>query len=153
MECSDLAQILHTCLLWYNVNFCQVSALYMLYGGFHEISKFWQFSSNFLVEFFKNHVKHQKIAQKYIQTYKSDVKFPAELNPVVRKNRVFSIQRHKWCRLPSGCKGGAIYISHRVNVWAIAENLEHLSTFPKKRYHWATRALNVWKGFRCKKHF
>ena len=57
----------------------------MLYGGFREISKFWQFSSNFLVEFFKNHVKHQKMAQKNIQTYKSGVKFSAEHNPVVRK--------------------------------------------------------------------
>ena len=55
----------------------------MLYGGFREVSKFWQFSSNFFVEFFKNHVKHQKM----IQTYTSDVKFPAEHNPVVRKNK------------------------------------------------------------------
>ena len=58
----------------------------MLYGGFREISKFWQFSSSFLHEFFKNPVKHQKITQKNIQTYKSDVKFPAEHDPAVRKN-------------------------------------------------------------------
>ena len=57
----------------------------MLYGGFRAISKFWQFSSNFLVEFFKNHVKHQKIAQKNIQTYKSNVKFPAKHNPFQKK--------------------------------------------------------------------
>ena len=50
-------------------------------------------------------------------------------------NRVFSIKRLKQCCLPSGCKGGAIYISHRVNVCAIAENLEHRSTFPKTRNH------------------
>ena len=68
------------------MNFCQVSALNMLYGGFCEISEFWQFSSNFLLEFFKNHVKHQKMSQKNIQTYKSDVKFPAEHSYVVRKN-------------------------------------------------------------------
>ena len=34
----------------------------------------------FCVEFFKNHVKYQKMAQKNIQKYKSDVKFPAILN-------------------------------------------------------------------------
>ena len=78
MGCSDLAQILHTYSLWQNMNFCQVSALNMLYGGFREISKFWQFCSIFLHEFFKIHVKHQKITQKNIQTYIIDVKFPAE---------------------------------------------------------------------------
>ena len=59
----------------------------MLYDGFREISKFWRFFSNFPVEFFKNHVKHQKMAQKNIQIYKSDVKFLAEHNCVVRKNK------------------------------------------------------------------
>ena len=68
------------------MNFCQVLALNMLYGGFREISKFWQFSSIFLHEFLKNHVKHQKITQKNIKTYIIDVKFPAEHDPAVRKN-------------------------------------------------------------------
>ena len=58
----------------------------MLYGGFRETSKFWQFSSIFLHEFFKNHVKYQKITQKNIQTYIIDVKFPAEHDFAVRKN-------------------------------------------------------------------
>ena len=47
--------------------------------------QFWQFSSNFLVEFFKNHVKHQKITQKNIRTYIINVKFPAEHDPAVKK--------------------------------------------------------------------
>ena len=58
----------------------------MLYGGFREISKFWQFSSIFLHEFFKNPVKHQKITLKYIQTYIIDIKFSAEHDLAVRKN-------------------------------------------------------------------
>ena len=62
------------------MNFRQVLALNMLYGGFREIS------SIFLHEFVKNHVKHQKITQKNIQTYIIDVKFPAEHDPAVRKN-------------------------------------------------------------------
>ena len=86
MGCSDLAQILHTYLLRQNMNFCQDSALNMLYGGFREILKFWQFSSIFLHEFFKNHVKHQKIIQKNIQTYTIDVKLPAEHDRAVRKD-------------------------------------------------------------------
>ena len=59
----------------------------MLYGGFREIPKFWQFSSIFLHKFFKNPVKHQKITQKNIQTYIIDVKFPAEYDPAVRKKQ------------------------------------------------------------------
>ena len=68
------------------MNFCQVSALNMLYGGFREISNFWHFSSNFLHELFKNPDKHQKMAQKNISTYRTDVKFPAEHDSWVRKN-------------------------------------------------------------------
>ena len=37
------------------------------------------------LKFFKNHAKHQIVAQKYIQTNKSDVKFPAKHNPVLEK--------------------------------------------------------------------
>ena len=86
MGCSDWAQILHTYFLWQNMSFWQVSALNMRYGGFREISKFWQFFAIFLHEFFKNHVKHQKITQKNIQTYIIDVKFPAEYDPAIRKS-------------------------------------------------------------------
>ena len=58
----------------------------MQFGGIREISKFWQFSSIFLHEIFKNHVKHQKITLKNIQTYIIDVKFFAEHDPAIRKN-------------------------------------------------------------------
>ena len=56
------------------MKFGQVLADNILYGGIREISNFLHFSSNFLDELFKNHVKHQKMAQKNIQTYISHEK-------------------------------------------------------------------------------
>ena len=69
------------------MNFCQVSALTMLYGGFREISKFWHFFSNFLHGLFKNHVKRQILWLKKYPYNMSDVKFYAEHDPAVRKNK------------------------------------------------------------------
>ena len=68
------------------MNLWQVSALNMLHGEFREISNFLNFSSNFLHEFFKNHVKYQKMTHKNIQKYMSHFKFPAEHDPGVRQN-------------------------------------------------------------------
>ena len=51
-----------------------------------KFQSFGSFPQIFCVEFFKNHVKYQKITQKNIQTDIIDVKFPAEDDSAVRKN-------------------------------------------------------------------
>ena len=49
-----------------------------------------------MVEFFKSHEKHQKMTQKNIKTYISDVKFHAEHDSVVRKKYKNRGKPKKW---------------------------------------------------------